>query len=67
MDGLLVAISYYTTLVLLCLVFVFTLVYIFARGICAYRKVSQTQTREEFELLSEAEILKKQPVHKDLT
>ena len=64
MDQLLATISYWITLTLLIITFVFVTVYLAARGLCAYKKVTETVTKEQFELLSEAEISKgATPVH----
>ena len=64
MDSLLATISYWITLVLLVITFVFITVYIAARGLCAYKKVTETVTKEQFELLGEAEMQKgATPVH----
>lgn len=66
MDQLLTTISYWITLTLLIITFVFVTVYLAARGLCAYRKVTETVTKEQFELLGEAETAKGEtpvPVH----
>lgn len=70
MDKLLALISYWVTFSFLVLVFIFVLVYITAQSLCKYRKTVETTTksREEFELLAEAEIVKeKAPVHVSVT
>ena len=51
---------------LLIITFVFVTVYLAARGLCAYRKVTETVTKEQFEFLGEAETSKGEtpvPVH----
>ena len=67
MDKWLALVAYWLTLILLAITFVFIVAYIVVRGVCTYKKVTEstTHTKEEFELLGEAEIVKPSttPVH----
>ena len=66
MDQLLAVVCYWVTFSFLLIVFVFTVVYIVAQSLCRYKKVTETTTksREEFELVAQAEIVKEQtPIH----
>ena len=64
MDKLLVFIAYWLALILLVLILVFMLIYIAASGFCAYRKVTETKSKSEFELLGQADVAKEpQSVH----
>lgn len=67
MDKWLALVAYWLTLILLAVTFVFIVAYIIARGVCSYKKITEStvHTKEEFELLGEAEILKSDnsPVH----